>query len=114
MAEAPAFAQPRAEELRGGLMAAYSFSQWEQRGSTELCSLLTVIGLKGMAWSSVRGWSGWELGKGASSEGGLALVQVPQGSGHSIKPSSRSVWTMLSDTGFGLLMDLRRARSWSQ
>ena len=34
-AEDPAFAQPRAEELRGGLMAAAPHR--ERRGSAELC-----------------------------------------------------------------------------
>jgi len=40
MAEVPWFAQPRAEELRGGLMAAPAPHK-EQRGSAELCSLVT-------------------------------------------------------------------------
>ena len=40
MAEVPWFAQPRAEELRGGLMAAAAPHR-EQRGSAELCSLVT-------------------------------------------------------------------------
>ena len=37
-AEVPLFVQPRAEELRGGLMAAGAPHR-EQRGSAELCSL---------------------------------------------------------------------------
>ena len=37
-AEAAEFVQPRAEELRGGLMAAAAPHR-EQRGSAELCSL---------------------------------------------------------------------------
>jgi len=36
--EAPRFAQPRAEELRGGLMAAVAPHR-ERRGSAELCSV---------------------------------------------------------------------------
>ena len=46
--------------------------------------------------------SGWGLGKGSSPEGGWALEWAAQGSGHgTMFPSSRSVWTVLSDTGFG-------------
>jgi len=41
----PWFAQPRAEELRGGLMAAAA-SHSEQRGSAELCSVLQRQGLR--------------------------------------------------------------------
>ena len=37
-AEVPVFVQPRAEELRGGLMAAAAPHR-EQRGSAELCSV---------------------------------------------------------------------------
>ena len=37
-AEAAVFAQPRAEELRGGLMAAAAPHR-ERRGSAELCSV---------------------------------------------------------------------------
>jgi len=36
--EVPGFTQPKAKELRGGLMAAAAPYR-EQRGSTELCSL---------------------------------------------------------------------------
>ena len=54
------------------------------------------------AWSCVRGGSGWVSGKGFSPEGGWALEQAPQGSGHDTSCwSSRSVWTTLSDIGFG-------------
>jgi len=38
MAEVPGFVQPRAEELRGGLIATAAPHR-ERRGSTELCSL---------------------------------------------------------------------------
>jgi len=41
--------QPRAEELRGGLMEAAA-SEREWRGSAELCSLGTATGPEGMAW----------------------------------------------------------------
>jgi len=36
------FLQPRAEEPRGGLLAAYIPSREEWRGSAELCSLVTA------------------------------------------------------------------------
>jgi len=60
-AKAPWFAQPRAEELRGGLMVAAAHHR-EQRCSPELCSMVTVTGPKGTAWSCVRGESSsyWE------------------------------------------------------
>ena len=54
MAEVSRFVQPRAEELRGGLMAAAAPHR-ERRGGTELCSLVTVSGPEGTAWSCVRG-----------------------------------------------------------
>lgn len=40
----------------------------EQKGSAELCFLVTVI-WEVEAWSCVRGGSGWVLGKGFSPEG---------------------------------------------
>ena len=50
----PGFAQPRAEELRGGLMAAAALTgsgrQW--------WALLSVTATEGTAWSCVRGGSG--------------------------------------------------------
>ena len=58
VAEIPGFAQPRTEEAEGG-------PHREQRGSTELCSLLIVIGLEGTAWSYARGGSRWALEKGS-------------------------------------------------
>ena len=64
------------KRLREGLMAACS---------TELCSLVTDPGLKGMAWSCVRGRSCWGLRKGSSPEDGEALEQAAQGSGYSPK-----------------------------
>ena len=57
-----------AEELRGGLMAVAAPHR-EQRDSSELCSLLTVTGPEGTAWSCVRGGSSWTLGKSSSPEG---------------------------------------------
>jgi len=43
MAEVTGFAQPRAGELRGALMAAVApHKEW--RGSAEICSLGTVMG----------------------------------------------------------------------
>ena len=35
-------------------------------GSSELCSLVTVTAPEGMAWSCVRGESGWVVGKNFS------------------------------------------------
>ena len=60
---------PEPRRLRGGLMSAYSSSQGESGSSTEICSLVTVTGPEGMAWSYVRGGSGWVWGKGSSPEG---------------------------------------------
>ena len=53
-AKVPLWAQPRPEELRGGLMAAAGPHR-EQRGRAKLCSLGTVMGPEGTAWSCVRG-----------------------------------------------------------
>ena len=47
--------------LRGGLMAAYSSSQGEQRGDADLCFMLIAIRPKEMAWSCVMGGSGCVL-----------------------------------------------------
>jgi len=60
--------QPRAEELRGGLMAACSSSQ-------ELCSLVTATGPEEMVWSYVRGWSGGQ-GK-AVPQRVVGMAQLP-------------------------------------
>jgi len=38
-----------------------------------------------MAWSCVRGGSGWGLGKGSSADSSQALEQAPQGEGHDSK-----------------------------
>ena len=67
-------------------MAAYSSSQGEWKGSTELCSLVTATGPKGTAWSC-KGGSGWMLGKGPSPEGGqtwnrLLIGHCPEAFGH--------------------------------
>jgi len=51
-------------------MEVYVSSQGEQRGSTDLCSLMTVTGPKGTVWSCVREESDWGLGKGSSLEDG--------------------------------------------
>ena len=77
MTEAPLCAQPRAEEVRGGLMAA-SDPHREQRGSAELCDSDRARG------------NGMELCQGRGSWGSWPKCW-----------SSRSVWTEHSDTGFG-------------
>ena len=62
--------------LKGGLMVTYSSSQG---GSADLCSLVTVTGPEGMAWSCIRGGSSWGLGEGSSPEGSQALQEAPHG-----------------------------------
>ena len=62
----PWFVQPRAEELRGGLVAAASLTG--SRGAVLRSALRGQTGPKGTAWSCVRGGSGWGLGKGSSPE----------------------------------------------
>ena len=66
------FLQPRAEELRGGLLAAYIPSR---------------RGVEGQCWALLSGDSNRTqgLGKGSLPEGSQALEQIPQGSGHSLK-----------------------------
>ena len=71
------------------LMMAYSSSLEEQRGSTDLCSLVAATGPEGMAWSCVGGGSRWALGK----------VFSPKGGGHGTK---LLVWIVSSDIGFEL------------
>ena len=56
------FVQPRAEEVKGGLMAATDPHR-ERRGSAELCSV-TATGPEGTAWSCVRGGAAGGEGKG--------------------------------------------------
>jgi len=51
-------------------MAAYSSSQGEQSGSSEVCALGTGTGPEGMAWSCVRGGAAGGLGKCSSPESG--------------------------------------------
>ena len=68
---------PEQRRLREVLMVAYSSSQGEWRGSADLCSLVTVTGPEGTAWSCIRGrlWGGkgGELGKSSSPDGGWLL-----------------------------------------
>ena len=46
----------------------------------------------------------WEVGTGSAPQGGQALEQGSQGSGHNSSCwSSRSIWTPVSDIGFGFL-----------
>ena len=78
-----------AEYLGGGFMMAYSSSLEEQRGSTDLCSLVAATGPEGMAWSCVGGGSRWALGK----------VFSPEGGGHGPK---LLVWIVSSDIVFEL------------
>jgi len=49
----------------------------EQRGSTELCSLVTATGLKGTARSCVRGGSSCISGIGSSPVGGEHGTGIP-------------------------------------
>ena len=56
----------------------------EQKGSAELCSLVTVTGPEGMH-GAVRGGSGWISGKGSSPGSGWVLEQAPQGSSLGVK-----------------------------
>jgi len=65
-AELPWCAQPRAEELRGGVMAAAAPHR-EWRGSAELCSLKQQQGL--------REWHGAVLGEGQLGGQGQVLHQ---------------------------------------
>lgn len=70
---------------RRGLMVAYSSSWGEWRSCTDLCSLLTEIEPKSMAWSCNRWGSGWIWGEDSSPEDGQALEQALQGSDHCTK-----------------------------
>jgi len=97
----------------------HSAPQLLQKGKkgagTDLCSLVTAMGPEGMAWSCVRGGSGWVVGKSSSPERGRAPEQAPQGSEHGYKClSSSSIWAMLSDirSEFGVV--LYAARHWTQ
>ena len=63
---------------------------------------MTATGPEGTAWSCVRG--GAAGGQGVVlHQRAVGTEQPAQGSGHSPEyQSSRSVWTLLSDTGFDL------------
>ena len=78
-------AQPRAEELRENLTAAAGPHR-ERRGSAELCSVWQRQGPK-ERHGAVSGEEQWELGTGSASEGGQALAQAAQGSGHRSEPA---------------------------
>jgi len=60
--ELPGFVQPRAEELRGGLMAAAA--PHRERRAALSSALCDSDGAEGTAWSCVRGGAGWISGKG--------------------------------------------------
>lgn len=47
--------------------------------------MVTATGPKGVAWSSIKGESGWVLGKGSKPEGNWALKQDAPGSGEGPK-----------------------------
>ena len=95
-------------------MAACSSTRGEQRGSTELCSLVAGTGPEGTAWGCVRGGLCWGLGKGSSPKDVQALEQTAQGCGQGLKRwSPRSIWTTFSDTGFEFCVVLRGARGWT-
>ena len=80
--------QPRAEELRGGLMEAAA-SEREWRGSAELCSLGTATGPEGTAWSCARGGAAGGQGKGLRQRA-AGMERAVQGSGHS--PELLELW----------------------
>ena len=84
------FVQPRAEELRGGLMVTYSSSERAERQRQDL-----------------REQHGAVSGEG---EGGIRKGSLPEAADMNQSPHgsrrgpqlicSRSIWTVLSDTGF--------------
>lgn len=92
----------------------YNCLMREREGAdTDLCSVVTVTGLQGMAWSCVRGGLGWISGKGSSLWGWLE--HSPQGSDHGPKPGrDQEVFGQCSQSQKWLLgMVLCRARSWA-
>ena len=102
---------PERSRLRGGLMVAAAPYR-EQRGSAELCSV-TARGPEGTAWSCVRGGATGGEGK-VCTRGWWAWNGLPRAMGTALSCwSSRSVWTALSDIGFGFGMVLYGARSWT-
>ena len=98
MAEVRGCAQHRAEELRGGLMAAAA--PHRERRAALSSALCDSDRAEGTAWSCVRG--GAALGEGQSlHQRAVGMEGVAQGSGHNPECwSLRSVCTMLSDAGF--------------
>jgi len=90
--------------LRGGLMVAAAPHR-EQRGNAELCSL--------WQWQDPRKWHGAVSGEGQlglryryCTRRWLSMAQPPAPS----CPSSRSIWTTISDTGFVFWVVLHGAR----
>ena len=95
----PLISQSRAEELRGGLMAAAAPHR-EQRGSAELCSLWQRQGPRERhGAASGEGQLGW--GKGSAPEdSGHGTACPGQWTQHQAWRRSGSIWTTLSDTRF--------------
>ena len=89
----------RAEELRGGLMAAAAPHR-ERRGSAELCSVWQRQGPR-ERHGDVRGGAAGGEGKGLHHRT-VGMERAAQGCGHSpVCWSSGSIWTMRSDMGSG-------------
>jgi len=78
-------------------------------------SLKPRANAEGTAWSCVRGGSGWVLGKDYPPESGWAQKRFPRAVDMALGCwSSRSIWAVLSGTGFDFWMVLRGAKSWTQ
>jgi len=74
---------------------------------------VTATGPEGTAWSCVRGGAAGGEGQGLHQRV-VGLERAAQGSGHGPKcRGSRSVRTMLSDTGFGFWQVLCGDRGWT-
>ena len=99
-AEALGFAQHRAMELRGGLMAASSSSQGVE-GSAKVCFLGTVTGHKGTARSCVRGGQ-VGLRERLCPRVRWAWHRLPRAVGTAPMPELRERWdTALTHWGWG-------------
>ena len=89
----PGCAEPRAQEMKGSLMAAAAPHR-EPRGRAELCSV-TATGPGGTAWSCVRGGTAGGQGM-VLHQRAVGTEQPAQSSGHSPE-CAKSIWTQLSD-----------------
>ena len=87
------------------------FSLKKRRLRGRCWSLVTATGLEEMAWSYVRGGSGWD----SSPEGnGHGKGSPGQWSQHWASVSWINVWTALSDIGFEFWAVLCGDRSWTR